>query len=195
MPLFGAAKVSLAFASDRLWQVVIGFPEAASTVETFDQVKRVMDSRFGKAEPSGTGLDHAFALWLHDPSFLSLRLAVGEGSAASLVLRHDVQIFAPSSYRPPGAPEPVEDTPTPTSSTKPVKSFKSANVAVTVWDTSLIHEEERYTGKRVRLCLHFQNNTATRLIGAVTKTEIRNVFGKVVFQRVHENEVVVAPGE
>ena len=74
------------------------------------------------------------------------------------------------------------------------KPIKYAEEAVEVWDKSLTLTEVNYSNA-VALYLHYLNKTDKKIIGVSVYVAIMNAFGKTVYQRTYEDEVVLEPNE
>lgn len=72
------------------------------------------------------------------------------------------------------------------------KIVEFANQAVVVWDKSLVLTEVNYSNS-VALYLHYQNNTNKKVTGVSVFVSIKNPFGKIVFQKLFEDEIVIWP--
>lgn len=90
----------------------------------------------------------------------------------------------------------AEDKPA-KSGQKPQLSVKTAREAVAIWDTSLQHWAQDTSISRfsnyVALAFHYQNKTERKIIGVVVHCTIRNAFGKVMYQKVFEDEIIIKP--
>ena len=76
-----------------------------------------------------------------------------------------------------------------------LKEPKWAEDAVTIWNSRLLHHRGKYGTNSVRLFIDFHNLTNKRLVGVLTKTTVKNAFGRKLLSTTFENELNLAPGE
>lgn len=80
---------------------------------------------------------------------------------------------------------------------KPKLSVRTAKEAVAIWDTSLQHWDKDTSIRRfsnyVALTFHYHNKTERKIIGVVVRCSIRNAFGKVMYQKTFEDEIIIKP--
>jgi hypothetical protein len=73
-------------------------------------------------------------------------------------------------------------------------SSEEAGQAVEIWDRALAHEKTDGRDS-VRLYLHYLNKTDRKIISVKTRVTIMDPFGKAVFKKVLDDNVVLSPGE
>lgn len=73
-------------------------------------------------------------------------------------------------------------------------SSQKTDGAVAIWDRALTHEKTEGRDS-VRLYLHYANKTDKKVVGVKSRVTITDPFGKAVFKKTMDDNVVLLPGE
>lgn len=194
--MFARAETTTDIKGDKLWRITVTFSVDAADLKSFVRLRDALQHKYGRPDEQKVELERAAAVWRRDPA--SILLEVGNSnsdSPAEMYLRYQSQTFAPDGYALQEIPSYFgKPVPAPRQLLEPRK-LKKASLGVNVWDTTFTRESDDYDRSYIRLCFHFENLTTTRIIGVLTRVDIKNAFGRVILQTTHENEVSLAPGE